>query len=139
MLLSIILSFIFIILGLIHINWVFGGQFGFENSLPTKENGERVLNPKKIDSAIVGISLIFFGVFYLNKAILFTGILSQNMMNYAGWIIPFIFILRAIGDFRYIGFFKRIKMTAFGKLDTKFFSPLCLIIGILGLIIQILN
>jgi len=33
-----------IALGLIHFNWAIGGKFGDENSLPTKENGDRVLN-----------------------------------------------------------------------------------------------
>ena len=52
---------------MIHLNWVIGGKFGYVESLPTKENGERVLNPKKIDSAIIGIGLIAFGIFYMIK------------------------------------------------------------------------
>ena len=63
MILSIILSIVFFTLALIHLNWAIGGEFGFEASLPTKENGERVLNPKKIASAIVGLCLIAFGLF----------------------------------------------------------------------------
>lgn len=47
MILSIVLSIILLALGLIHFNWVIGGNFGFVASLPTNENGERVLNPKK--------------------------------------------------------------------------------------------
>ncbi len=56
--LSLVLSVIFFILGIIHLNWVIGGSFGFVESLPTKETGERILNPKKIDSAIVGLGLL---------------------------------------------------------------------------------
>jgi len=63
MILSILLSLILIGLGIIHFNWVIGGKYGFTESLPTKENGERVLNPKKIDSSIVGIGLTTFGLF----------------------------------------------------------------------------
>jgi len=48
MIVSILLSFILIALGLIHFNWAIGGQFGFAESLPTKESGESVLHPKKI-------------------------------------------------------------------------------------------
>lgn len=139
MILSILLSSIFIILGLIHFNWVMGGKFGFTESLPTKESGERVLNPKRIDSAIVGIGLTLFGIFY----ILTSGILDYDLpvwiLKYGGWIIPGIFILRAISEFRYVGLFKRIKTTNFGKLDTKFISPLCLAIGIVGIIIQVMK
>lgn len=137
MILSILLSVILIGLGLIHFNWVIGGKFGFSESLPTEENGDRVLNPKKIDSAIVGIGLSTFGIFYLLKA----GIIGFNnlpewIMKYGNWIIPILFLLRAIGEFKYVGFFKRVKKTEFGKWDSRLFSPLCLIIAILGMILN---
>ena len=139
MILSILLGIILIGLGLIHFNWVMGGKFGFSESLPTKENGERVLNPKKIDSAIVGIGLTIFGIFYVLKSGLIEYSLPAWIIKYGSWIIPIIFLLRAIGEFRYVGFFKSIKKTEFGKLDTKLFSPLCLAIGILGLIIHLVK
>lgn len=139
MYLSILLGIILIGLGLIHFNWVIGGKFGFSESLPTKESGERVLNPKKIDSAIVGIGLTIFGIFYVLKSGLIEYSLPAWIIKYGSWIIPIIFLLRAIGEFRYVGFFKSIKKTEFGKLDTKLFSPLCLAIGILGIIIHIVK
>ena len=139
MILSILLSILLIGLGLIHFNWVVGGNFGFSESLPTKESGERVLNPKKIDSAIVGIGLTAFGFFYLLKSGVIEFIIPGWIMAYGSWIIPIIFLLRAIGEFKYVGFFKKIKKTEFGKLDTKFFSPLCLIIGIFGIIIELIK
>ncbi len=136
MILPIIISLIFFILGIIHFNWVIGGTFGFDASLPTNEKGERVLNPKKFDSLIVGIALSSFAIIYLIVA----GVLNFNLpiwiIKYGTWIIPFIFILRAIGDFKYIGFFKKVKQTNFGVLDSKYYSPLCLIIGVMGLIIK---
>jgi hypothetical protein len=137
MIFSILLSLILIVLGLIHFNWVIGGEFGFSQSLPTKETGERVLNPKKMDSAVVGIGLCVFGIFYIFKSGLIDYDLPQWIMKYGSWIIPVIFLLRAIGEFKYIGFFKCVRKTDFGKLDTKFFSPLCLIIGIVGLIVHL--
>ncbi|MEG3659340.1 DUF3995 domain-containing protein [Arenibacter palladensis] len=139
MYLSILLGIILIGLGLIHFNWVIGGKFGFSESLPTKESGERVLNPKKIDSAIVGIGLTIFGIFYILKSGLMEYNIPAWIMKYGSWIIPIIFLLRAIGEFRYVGFFKSIKKTEFGKWDTKLFSPLCLAIGILGIIINIVK
>ncbi|WP_416358549.1 DUF3995 domain-containing protein [Aquimarina spinulae] len=50
---------------------------------------------------------------------------------------PFYFYTQSFGDFKYVGFFKRIKQTKFGRLDTMFFSPLCLIIGSIRLIIAL--
>lgn len=139
MILSVFLSLLLIGLGLIHFNWVVGGKFGFAESLPTKENGERVLNPKKIDSGIVGVGLTMFGLYYILKSGLINVNIPDWITEYGGWIIPSIFILRAIGEFKYVGFFKRIKQTDFGRLDTKFFSPLCLLIGIVGIIIKIME
>ena len=139
MILAILLSIILIGLGLIHFNWVVGGEFGFSESLPTKESGERVLNPKRIDSAIVGIGLTAFGCFYLIKSGIIGYELPEWVMKYGGWIIPIIFVIRAIGEFTYVGFFKSVKNTEFGKWDSKLFSPLCLAIGIGGILIQIMK
>ncbi len=109
MILSILLSLILIGLGVLHFNWVFGGKFGFSESLPTKKNGERVLNPKKIDSAIVGLGLVVFGIFYIFKSGLIDYNLPQWILKYGSWIISILFLLRAGGEFKYVGFFKKIK------------------------------
>lgn len=139
MILSLLLCVVFMALALIHFNWFLGGEFGFSESLPTKENGERVLNPKNIDNAIVGVGLLVFSMIYLLKS----GLIQVNLPNwiilYVGWIISAIFLLRAIGEFKYVGFFKKIRNTKFGELDTKFFSPLCLGIAIIGMLIEIIN
>lgn len=135
--LKLVLTVVFLILSVIHFNWSFGGKYGFEKALPTKEDGTRVLNPKKFDSAIIGIVLLFFAVYYLIKANILLVDLPNWMLNYIGWIISSIFIVRAIGDFKYAGFFKKIKNTVFGIADTKHFSPLCIFVGIIGLIIEL--
>jgi hypothetical protein len=138
-LLSLLLFIILLLLAFLHFYWVLGGQWGFAAAVPTKENGERVLHPGKVDSAIVGLGLSAFGFFYLFLSELVSIRLPDWVFDYGGWIIPAIFLLRAMGDFKYIGFFKKVKSTRFGRLDTKYFSPLCLGIGIVGLIVQMLQ
>jgi len=138
MFLSIILSLLFFVLGGLHVYWFFGGEFGFAASLPTNEQGERVVKPKKLDCIMVGVGLIFFGLFYLMKSGLVEPLLPVWMLRYGGWFIASIFLLRAVGDFRYVGFFKKINHTAFAKRDTTFFSPLCMLICVLGIGIQLL-
>jgi hypothetical protein len=135
--LALLLSIIFSVLAAIHFNWVVGGQWGFDNSLPTKESGERVLNPKKIDSAIVAVGLTSFALLYLIISNAVKIELPNWIITYGGWIVPSIFMLRALGDFKYVGFFKKVKITNFGKMDTKFYSPLCLTIGVIGYAIQL--
>ncbi|MFS4466204.1 DUF3995 domain-containing protein [Maribacter sp. 2210JD10-5] len=138
-LLSIILLIIFIFLGSIHFYWLFGGKWGLEKALPTKEIGTKAIQPPKIATAIVGLGLISFGLFYLVKSGFITFQVPNWIIAYGSWIIPSIFILRAIGDFRYVGFFKKIKNTEFAKADSKWFAPLCLTIGIFGILILFMN
>jgi Protein of unknown function (DUF3995) len=63
---------------------------------------------------------------------------SGLLVKYGSWAIPIIFIARTIGDFKYAGFFKKIKDTDFGKMDTQYYSPLCLIVGVISLIVKLL-
>lgn len=139
---NITLSFIqaAILLGLsaIHFNWAFGGKFGFDKALPTNAKDKKVLNPTKFDSAIVAIGLLLFAVYYLFIGEFLTFYVPSYMLAYAGWAISGIFLLRAIGDFKYIGFFKRIKETEFSELDSRYYSPLCLVLGLNGLVLEIL-
>ena len=136
--LSLLLSLIFFFLAGLHLHWVFGGTWGFKHSLPTKPDGTRVLNPKMIDTLVVALGLAAFGLVYLAIADILPFALPAWMVTYGSWGIPSIFLLRAVGDFKYVVFFKSVKETAFGKKDTKIFSPLCLIIGLVGGLIKFL-
>ncbi len=135
--LSFMLTTTFFLLGGIHIFWALGGQWGFDSSLPTNEEGARVLNPGKTETVIVGTVLLVFGIVYLAKSGLIDFNQYEYILKYVRWVIPAVFILRAIGEFKYVGFFKKVKQTRFGRADTKLFSPLCLTIGLAGLIIQL--
>jgi Protein of unknown function (DUF3995) len=63
--------------------------------------------------------------------------LPDRVGEWSVWAIAAIFLLRAIGDFRYVGFFKKERGSKFAKMDTKFYSPLCLLIGGLALVLQL--
>ena len=137
--LSIILFLIFIILGGFHFYWLFGGTWGLKKAIPTKTNKTSTMSIPKLATLIVGLILISFGLVYLIKSGLTNVQVPTLVENYGYWLIPSIFILRAIGEFNYVGFFKKIKDTEFGKADSKIFSPLCLIIGIIGILIQLIK
>jgi len=136
--LYILLIVIFMLLSMLHFSWAIGGTWGFESALPTNESGVKILIPRKLDCALVGIGLLALAAFYLSKS----GFIVFNFPYWltisVSWIIPSIFIFRAIGDFKYVGFFKKVKHTKFSKLDTRYFSPLCLLIGLTGILIEIL-
>ena len=132
---AILLSFTFWVLSGIHFNWTFGGTWGLNKALPTNSSGKRLLNPRKIDSFIVGSILTGFGFFYLDIAQYISLKLPQGITKYMIWIIPTIFLLRVIGDFKYVGLFKTVKNTDFAKADTRIFIILCLAISLIGFVI----
>ncbi|MFT5885086.1 MAG: hypothetical protein ACI9IP_001546 [Arcticibacterium sp.] len=135
--LTIIESLTFLALAGIHFHWVFGGKLGFDEAVPTNEEGKKMLNPGKKDSTIVGLGLLMFGLFFLVKGGHIDLYLPTWINNYGGFVISVIFFLRAMGDFNYVGFFKKSRATKFSKLDSQFFSPLCLLLALIGLFLSI--
>lgn len=137
--LNILLFLIFILLSGIHFYWLLGGKWGLKKVIPTKNDTIESISIPKFATLIVAFILVLFGFMYLMKLNFFLFSFPNTIMNYGYWIIPFLFILRAIGEFNYVGFFKKIRNTEFAKADSIIFSPLCLGIGIIGLLIQILE
>ncbi|MEP0986663.1 DUF3995 domain-containing protein [Ekhidna sp.] len=137
MIATIILVSTFLVLSLIHFSWALGSRKWHDEAIPKTEAGDWVIKPGKKDSLIVGLGLLFFGIFYLIKVEMIDFQLPEWAMDIASWLIPFIFLFRAIGDFKYVGFFKKITTTQFAKKDSQIYSPLCLTISIIGFIIEL--
>ena len=138
MFLSIGLVLIFSVLSLFHFYWVFGGTVGLDKAVPTKTKGEKAMNPGWFATATVGIGLGAFAFFYVLKGGFLELDLPSWVVDYFGWGISGIFFIRAMGEFNYVGFFKKVKDTEFAKWDTKLFSPLCLLISSFGFAIELM-
>lgn len=114
------------LISFIHFYWLLGGKWGITASLPEKVKGGALFTPRIIETLIVAIGLLFVGFMLLVQ---FSAIpfLKPNIITESFCIIfTVIFFLRAVGDFKYLGFFKRIKHSTFAKYDTRYYSPLCL-------------
>ena len=125
------LFMIFLFLSGIHFYWAFGGKWGSGAVIPTKDESHPVMNPGIIATLIVAFGLLAFGLFPLIIIDVIHFILPGWLEKSGLWIIAGIFGIRAIGEFNYVGFFKKYKHTKFSKNDTKYYSPLCLIISLL--------
>jgi len=139
---AIILIVIFLLLSGIHVYWGFGGQWGNGAVIPTKDNHVKATMPGSILTFIVALGLLSFGlVVFLNVVELDfkSSVWLDIIYKYGLWTIASIFILRAIGEFNYVGFFKKYKRTKFGQKDTKYYSPLCLIIGLLIIVLELIK
>ncbi|KKX47358.1 DUF3995 domain-containing protein [Sphingobacterium sp. IITKGP-BTPF85] len=116
---------VFLFLAAMHLYWVCNGQFGIAATIPTKLNGKRVFTPSRFGTFIVAVGLFLFAL--LNMV--FDGLVQLPVasiyIGYGMWIIAAIFLLRFIGDFKYVGITKRFRKSVFARKDTYFFSPLC--------------
>lgn len=133
-----LLIIIFSLIAILHFYWAAGGSWGATAAVPTNEKGERFLNTGPISSVVVGVGLLGFAFYYMLPVISLQ-ILPTGVLKVFGWIIPAIFFIRAIGEFRYVGLFKKLKTSTFAVQDTKYFTPLCLLISALGFAIKLLN
>ncbi|WP_422362099.1 DUF3995 domain-containing protein [Reichenbachiella sp.] len=131
----ILLLLIFSVLACLHFSWALGSNWGFAAALPTTAEGEFLLQPTPIDSAIVGFGLLAFAIYYLLQTQWINKPLPNKINRIIGWIIPGIFLLRAVGDFQYVGIFKPPMETVFAQADFFFYSPLCLLIALLGFLV----
>lgn len=120
----------------IHVYWAFGGKWGAAAVLP-ELGGQKVLKPDIFSTLIVATGLGAMAVLHLHKISLFALPLPNWLDSKGLWVITAIFFIRAIGDFRYVGFFKKVKNSLFASLDTKYYSPLCLIISLNALLTSI--
>lgn len=132
---------ILLLISAIHIYWTFGGEWGLSASLP-HQDGRRLLNPKQIDILTVAVFMAAMACFYLYKIGWFAlaDLWMPNWLSrYGLWMLAGGFLLRAIGDFRYVGFFKQVRNSRFAELDTKFYSPLCLLLSLNTLLLIVLQ
>ncbi|WP_343485740.1 DUF3995 domain-containing protein [Allomuricauda sp. d1] len=124
----IVVATTFAVLGLLHFYWAIFGIKNPELVLPTKSSKEKVSLPSSFMTTMVGLGLLLFALVFANSAFQFW---SVGWLHYFQIAVGIIFLVRAIGDFKYAGFFKSVKGTPFAKMDTKYYAPLCLVLAIL--------
>jgi glucan phosphoethanolaminetransferase (alkaline phosphatase superfamily) len=132
-----VLIIIFLLIAAVHFYWAFGGKKWANAALPTTGEGNELLfKPRFFETAAVAV--VFVGFAYIIACSVNLLNHSSFLIRYGSWFIPVVFLLRAVGEFRYVGFFKKITDTPFGQMDTKYYSPLCLGVAILSFIINYL-
>ena len=135
---AIILLFMLIaicfLLGLLHVYWAFNGQWSRKQVIPTQPNGDPLFKIGPISCWLV--ALVMFGLCYFYYQFYQSALgesfltIDPRLLDYGIWIVAGGFLVRSIGDFKYVGFFKKIRNSTFGRLDSKYFSPLCFLMGV---------
>ena len=134
--LAIMLSVVLIFLAVLHFYWSIFGIKDPEAVLPTNVDTRTIKSPGKFGAVIVGLFLLGFAFVFINKVIQYT---QGIWLDYAAIGIGILFMVRALGDFKYVGFFKTAKNSKFSLLDTRYYSPLCLLMGLLILLLELLG
>lgn len=130
---------IFFLLSVLHFYWAWGGRLWYDHVLPTSANGLNKLNPGITATLIIAFSLLAFALVTAGNQGWFDRYIKRTYFRNGTLIIAVIFFLRAIGDFKFTGFFKIVKWTKFGINDTQIFSPLCLFVALFSLLIYIFS
>lgn len=134
--LGILLAVVFAILSLLHIFWAAGGRLGGSAAVPSGVNGERLFNPSTFSTILVAAALLLAMLVVLGRIGIWGGNLPAWIFHLGASGISLLFLLRAIGDFRYLGFFKSVTETDFARWDTLLYSPLCLFIAAVAFLIN---
>lgn len=124
---SIVVAGILSIVALLHFYWAFGGLYGIHSAGPQLE-GKKDFIPSKMMIFIVACLISALAV--LAVLLQVASFPFKELLVYLGYLVSFVFIARAIGDFKYVGFFKKMYDSRFAKKDTVYFSPLCLLLGL---------
>ncbi|XDD51916.1 DUF3995 domain-containing protein [Leptospira sp. WS92.C1] len=122
---------ILLTLSLLHFYWVFGGSLGKTKTIPADPQGKLAFVPGKAVTALVGILLFTAALCPLCMRVENVLSIPKNVFQYGCYFLSLIFFLRAVGDFKFVGFFKKIKTTIFAQYDTRFYSPLCVFLSFL--------
>nr|WP_299384395.1 DUF3995 domain-containing protein [Allomuricauda sp.] len=131
--LAIMLSVVLIFLAVLHFYWSIFGIKDPAAVLPTNLESKSVKSPGKFGAVLVGLVLLGFAFVYINKVIRYV---DYQWLDHVSIGIGITFIIRALGDFKYVGFFKTAKNSKFSALDTRYYSPLCLLMGVLILVLE---
>ncbi|AUT49699.1 DUF3995 domain-containing protein [Achromobacter sp. AONIH1] len=122
-------SAIFVILGLWHLYWAAGGKLAHGAAIPTRQDGSPLFRPSAAGTAAVGTALLACAALVAFNAGLLPAIGAARWTRWAGAALALGLLVRAIGDFGYVGFFKRKGGNPFARLDTRVYSPLCLLLA----------
>ena len=126
---AILVAVAFAGLAMLHIYWAFGGKLDIKKVIPVV-NGDPVFTPGILCTFAVAVALVCFAAVAL--ALGFSDVMSadyQPYLKFPGFAIGAVLIIRAIGEFRYVGFFKRTRGSDFATYDSWIYSPFCLLAG----------
>ena len=114
-----------IVLALIHLYWAVGGAVGRMAAVPMRANGTPVIRPGPAATLAVAVGLAGVAIAVLVRVQLIPEVGPPALYRWGARAAGVAFALRVIGEFRYVGLFKRVRGTRFARWDGALYTPLC--------------
>jgi len=127
--LAISVSMVFFVLGLWHFQMAFSAGSGESAAVPTVD-GKPLFVPSAGATVAVGVALLLCAALVSGAAGILPLGVSPRFLAWPCYALALGLLARAIGEFRYLGFFKRVRGSRFARMDTLVYSPLCLLLSI---------
>ncbi|MES2734467.1 MAG: DUF3995 domain-containing protein [Bacteroidota bacterium] len=134
--LGITVSVLLIGIGLLHVYWALGGRWGIEVAVPEIQ-GKAAFAPSILATVFVAIALLAAAGIVLGRLGVWGSAMPSWVFYWGTWALASVFLIRSIGNFRLIGFFKKVTGTRFAQWDTFLFSPLCLFIALVLILVAL--
>jgi hypothetical protein len=119
-------------LSAVHVYWALGGRRGgVAAAIPTVD-GRPLLSPSR------GATLLVAALLAVSAGLVVGGVAewAPRLVYRVGCGgVGLVLLARAVGDRRFVGFFKRGRGTEFARRDTMLYSPLCLALGSVAVIV----
>src|SRR4051812_16579618 len=93
-------------------------------------NGRPLFVPSVTGTAAVGVGLLLCALLVAATAGVVAVGVSPRVLSGLCAGLALVLLLRAVGDFRYVGFFKSVRGSRFATMDTWCYSPACLALSI---------
>src|SRR5215213_7823252 len=118
-----------------HLHWALGGRLGYSVSLPQRPDGHPVMAHRlrgwRPAAAAVAVGLALLAWLLLAYEGRLPLPLPRGLARAALLATGAAFVARALVPNRYVGFFKSLRGTRWARFDTRLYSPLFLILGLL--------
>jgi len=119
----------FTLIAIWHFYMAFQPQTGLTGGVPSVQ-GKPLFVPSPAATMAVGVVLLAFAGLVAATAGFVTVGLPQAVLVWLSYGLAAGLLARAVGEFKYVGFFKRVRDSKFARLDSLVYSPLCLLLAI---------
>ena len=126
--LPLIVCSVFLVLGLWHFYMAATPASRETGAVPSVE-GRPLFVPSARATVAVGVVLVLFAALVAGAAGVLPLGLPMFALQWLSYALALGLLARAVGEFKYVGFFKRVRGSRFATMDTFVYSPLCVLLA----------